>query len=94
MTCPQHKTTCAFPNPDDTICPYCHAPWSKITAPDRIVTGRTGTSKAGKRITVEEITYTGGYGETGSQHIWAHVLANDPAARAEYAAANRARRAA
>jgi hypothetical protein len=60
MSCVIHHNLCAFPEPSDDRCSFCHCDWSKITAP--------ATRKVGR-----ETRYLDGYGETPLNHLWRHA---------------------
>lgn len=71
MTCQTHRGLCAYPDESPLRCSVCHADWTKITAPATYVTTRPGQ----KGTVIEDVHYTGGYGETPLAHLWRHALA-------------------
>lgn len=74
MKCPEH-TLCAFTGAEVDLCAFCHAPWSKITAPASWIETRTSVSrKTGERITVEDVHHLDGYGEPPLNHFWRHAI--------------------
>lgn len=74
MVCPHHRGLCAYDEPSDERCFFCHADWSKITAPATRIETRAGVSKDGEPIVVEEVHYLSGYGEMPLDHFWRHAL--------------------
>lgn len=74
MTCPRHSH-CAFTGTESGICPGCHAPIAKITAPAEHRVTRIGKSReTGEPVTRVESTFPGGYGETFEAHMARHAV--------------------
>lgn len=70
MTCQVHRGLCAYPDESPDRCSFCHADWVKITGAATYVTTRPGI----RGTTIEDVHYTGCYGETPLEHVWRHAL--------------------
>jgi hypothetical protein len=73
MPCPYHRGLCAYPDWRADRCEFCHASWDKITRPAARYTERATRAKDGTAITVTDIAYLDGYGETPLSHMWQHA---------------------
>jgi hypothetical protein len=86
MTCQVHRGLCGYPDESPDRCSFCHANWDKITGKATYVTTRPGQ----RGMVIEDVHYTGCYGETPLAHLWRHALSDKRSADSRNRAAKAA----